>query len=46
MPKIELFARGPAVEGWDLWGNEAPAPPGDSKAEAPGELELEGGGSL
>ncbi|HEU02927.1 MAG TPA: hypothetical protein ENH89_21945 [Aurantimonas coralicida] len=25
-PKIELFARPPAADGWDLWGNEAPAP--------------------
>ena len=25
VPKIELFARA-AVDGWDLWGNEAPAP--------------------
>ncbi len=24
VPKIELFARPPASEGWDLWGNEAP----------------------
>jgi N6-adenosine-specific RNA methylase IME4 len=23
-PKIELFARPPAPQGWDLWGNEAP----------------------
>ena len=25
-PKIELFARPPSAEGWDMWGNEAPAP--------------------
>jgi N6-adenosine-specific RNA methylase IME4 len=23
LPKIELFARGPARPGWDVWGNEA-----------------------
>ena len=25
LPRIELFARPPSAEGWDLWGNEAPA---------------------
>lgn len=23
VPRIELFARGPAADGWDTWGNEA-----------------------
>lgn len=25
VPRVELFARN-ATEGWDVWGNEAPAP--------------------
>ncbi len=37
-PKIELFARRPSAEGWDLWGNEAP--PATPRAAA--EIELEG----
>jgi N6-adenosine-specific RNA methylase IME4 len=24
-PKLEMFARGQSVEGWELWGNEAPS---------------------
>ena len=27
LPKIELFARGAARPGWDVWGNEAENPP-------------------
>ena len=23
LPRIELFARGPAVDGWDVWGDES-----------------------
>ena len=25
LPRIEFFARPPSAEGWDVWGNEAPA---------------------
>lgn len=32
-PYLELFARGPARPGWDVWGNEAePAPPAEEGA--------------
>jgi N6-adenosine-specific RNA methylase IME4 len=26
LPRIELFARGPARPGWSVWGNQACAP--------------------
>jgi N6-adenosine-specific RNA methylase IME4 len=27
VPRLEMFARGEAVDGWDRWGNEAEPPP-------------------
>jgi hypothetical protein len=44
LPRIELFARGPARPGWDAWGNEAepapaepPAPPREAEPPVPRE---------
>jgi N6-adenosine-specific RNA methylase IME4 len=33
LPRIELFARGPARPGWEVWGNQA-GPPAADNAEA------------
>jgi len=32
LPRIELFARPSAAAGWDVWGNEAPAPAQEAAA--------------